>query len=63
MTDMSPEEFVLGAYALLETPMWDELCELWPLLCRGSVCAHLQEDSLDGESIMPMGFVAGRPES
>ena len=63
MTDMSPEEFVLGAYALLETPMWDELCELWPLLCRGNVCAHLQEDSLDGESIMPMGFVAGRPES
>ena len=61
MTDMSQEEFVMCAYALMETPMWDELCERWPLLCRGSVAAHLQEDSVDGETVMPMGFVGGRP--
>ncbi len=60
MTGMSAEEAVLSSYVLMETPMWDQLCDLWPLICKGAVCAHLQVDEEDGMWI-PMGFVAARP--
>ena len=47
----------LPSWALIETPLWGDLADLWPLLSDGRVCAHLQEDD-DGA---PMGFVAGLP--
>ncbi len=45
------------ACALTEYPLWGDLCDLWPLLSDGRVCAHLQED----DEGLPMGFVAGVP--
>ncbi len=60
MTGMSPEEFVTTSYVLMESPMWNQLADLWPLLCSGDVCAHLQETDTE-DSWSPMGFVNGRP--
>ena len=60
MTGMSPEEFVTTSYVLMESPMWNQLADLWPLLCSGDVCAHLQETDTE-DSWSPMGFVSGRP--
>ena len=48
------------SYILLETPMWDQLADRWPLLCRGGLCASLQEGGT-GDDWQPMGFVAGTP--
>ena len=48
------------SYILLETPMWDQLADRWPLLCRGGLCASLQQDGA-GDDWQPMGFIAGTP--
>lgn len=59
MTDMAPEEFAALGFMLMETPMWDQLCDLWPLLCRGDVIASLQNGEQQGQEF-PLGIVAGR---
>ncbi len=56
----TPEENMMTSYALMETPMWDQPEELWPLLCRGNLLATLQGTTMDGKWL-PMGFVAARP--
>ena len=61
MTGMTQAESLVTVYALMETPMWYELADLWPLLSRGNIAAHLQDTMIDNEWI-PMGFVAARPE-
>lgn len=61
LAGMSSEEAVLSSYVLMETPLWNQLCDLWPLMCRGSVCAHLQESGEIRGMLLPMGFVSGRP--
>ena len=60
LTDASDEDCAAMSYILLETPMWDQLADRWPYLCRGNLCAHLQEGG-DEENWQPMGFIAGRP--
>ena len=60
MTGMTQEEFASVSYVLMESPMWGQLADLWPLLCRGSICAHLQENGHEN-TYTPMGFVSGRP--
>ena len=62
MTDMSSAETAMTSYALLETPMWDELADLWPLLCRGNIEAHLLGEG-DSEDWTPFGFICARPLS
>ena len=59
MTDMTPGEQVALSYILLETPLWNQLSDLWPLLVRGDILASLQgQEALAGD--IPLGFVAGR---
>ena len=60
MSGMTAEENVSAGYLLIESPMWDQLRDLWPLLCKGGVCAHLQDNEISGNWV-PMGFVAGTP--
>lgn len=60
MTGMTQEEFASVSYVLMESPMWGQLADLWPLLCRGNICAHLQENG-DENTYIPMGFISGRP--
>ena len=60
MTGMTVEDNAMTPYLLIESPMWDQLCDLWPLMCKGGVCAHLQENEISGKWV-PMGFVAGTP--
>ncbi|MBQ6173641.1 MAG: hypothetical protein IJK28_03370 [Clostridia bacterium] len=60
VSDQSDLENLAMSYLLLESPMWDQLCDRWPLLARDGTCAHLDERE-EGDGWMPMGFVAGRP--
>ena len=55
---MEEEDVAALSWILLESPMWSDLCDLWPLLSDGKVCTHLQE--ADGGNYA-MGFVTGMP--
>lgn len=59
LADMTPEDYAVVSYILMETPMWDQLCDLWPLLCGEMIRASLMTDERDG-GLIPVGFVDGR---
>lgn len=59
--DLSDVDIMANSYLLIESPMWDQLADLWPLMARDCVCAFLQEEGVTDEDWMPMGFVGGMP--
>ncbi len=59
LTGLPETDTVVMSWVLMECPRWDQLCDLWPLLSDGHVCAHLQDDE---ENQRPMGFVSGIPD-
>ncbi len=59
--DLSDLDCMARSYLLIETPFWDQLADLWPLMAQGDACAFLMEDGESEEDWMPMGFVGGTP--
>lgn len=59
--DLNDVDSTAVSYLLIETPMWDQLTDLWPLMARDGVCAFLQNDGDKDENWMPMGFIGGMP--
>lgn len=59
--DQDEFENMAMSYLLIETPMWSELADLWPLLSRDGVCAFLQNMGEDEDDWVPAGFVCAAP--
>ena len=59
--DLSDVDCMAVSYLLLETPMWDQLADLWPLMAGDGVCAFLQDDGIPDADWVPTGFVGGMP--
>ncbi|MBR6955111.1 MAG: hypothetical protein IKH77_08780 [Clostridia bacterium] len=59
--DLSDVDAMAISYLLIESPVWDQLADLWPLMARDGVCAFLQNGGITEEDWIPMGFVGGMP--
>ena len=58
---MAEEDLPSLTWTLLETPMWDDLADLWPLLGNHRFTAFVQWAG-DDERMQPLGIVTGTEE-
>ena len=61
LTDENPETVIAVSDLLTETPMWDELCDRWPLLSDGKSLCFLTETEIGG-AVCPGAYIVAVPE-